>query len=242
MAERYLHSASHGNEAELAFCVKLANPKGGPVLDVATGPGHTAFAFAPYASRVVATDITPEMLEVAAREAAKRGLKNIETRIAAAEDLPFPAESFEGVTCRVAPHHFRDTEQFLLEVRRVLIPGGWFLLVDTVGIDDPFADEALGEIEFERDPSHVRNYTAYRWLTMVAAAGLDVEHHETIPRPHNVVAWLDRMNVEEPARSRIIDLIGHSNGWLKEYLRPHGFGDDLTFHLHQITLLARKPS
>ena len=35
-AIKYLHSASHSNEAALARCLECVQPRGGPVLDVAT--------------------------------------------------------------------------------------------------------------------------------------------------------------------------------------------------------------
>lgn len=241
-AEKYLTSPSHSNEAELARCVEWASPRGGAVLDVATGAGHTAYAFAPYCSRVIALDVTPEMLSIVQRESQRRGLTNIETSLASAEDLPFPNESFEGVTCRVAPHHFHDVRAFLQESFRVLQDDGWLLVVDTIGIDDPKADEALDRIEFQRDPSHVRNYTAARWLEMVAESGFTVHRHETYSRPHNVFDWMDRMSVTEPARTRIYDSIMQSSDWLRDYLRPHGDGESATFHLHQLMLLASKAS
>lgn len=209
-------------------------------MDIATGAGHVALTFAPKCSRVVALDPTPQMLDVAAAKAKELGFANVETVLGWAEDLPFPPESFEGVTCRVAPHHFRDVEAFLAEVVRVLQPGGWFLLVDTIGIEDPQADEDLNELECMRDPSHVRDYTESRWLRMVADAGLKVQTHETNSFPHNAQDWLDRMNVAEPTRSRIIHRIIYSEGWLRDYLRPIGDGDTLTFRLHQILLRATK--
>ena len=60
----------------------------------------------PYVPRMWATDITQEMLDMVKGEAAKRGLANIRTAYAKAEALPFEDESFDLVTCRIAPHHF----------------------------------------------------------------------------------------------------------------------------------------
>ena len=105
------------------------------VLDVATGAGHTALAFAPLVERVVASDITDEMLAQAAKLAAARGLTNVETAHAEAGELPFADASFDLVTCRLAAHHFPDPAAFVAAAWRVLKPGGTFALVDNVGPD-----------------------------------------------------------------------------------------------------------
>lgn len=239
-AIKYLHSASHSNEAALARCLECAKPRGGPVLDVATGAGHVAYTFAPHSESVVALDVTQEMLDIVDRVAGERGLSNITTKLAPAENLPFEAETFEGVTCRVAPHHFHDVRAFLSEVHRVLRPNGWFLLVDTIGIDDPLADQALQEIETLRDPSHIRNYTAAQWHSMVEEVGMTIRVSEQSSFPHNAFDWLNRMSVGEPTFSRVVNAIVYSEGWLRDYFRPTGEGETLTFRLHQILLVADK--
>jgi len=63
-AATYVTSAVHAKGASLARVVELVAPRPDwHALDVATGAGHMALAFAPYVTRVVASDITPEMLE-----------------------------------------------------------------------------------------------------------------------------------------------------------------------------------
>jgi len=241
VAEKYLTSTTHGNEASLSRCVEIAQPQGGAILDIGTGAGHVAYAFAPHASRVVASDPTREMIEIVAREAKKRGLTNVETSLAFGEDLPFEEGSFEGVTCRLAAHHFQSRPKFVAESFRVLQPGGWFFLEDTIGIPDEEADAALHEIESLRDPSHGRNLRSSEWADMVSAAGFKIEFQEESSFPQNAYGWLDRMEVAEPTRSQVLHKIAFADGWLREYLRPVGEEDSLTFRLHRIVLLARKP-
>ncbi|MBV6457298.1 MAG: putative methyltransferase YcgJ [Fimbriimonadaceae bacterium] len=222
--------------------VKVASPAGGPILDVATGAGHTAFAFAPHAERVVATDITEGMLAIVREEAALRGLTNIEVQAANAESLPFPENTFEGITCRVAAHHFRNPSAFMSECGRVLRPQGWLLLVDNAGVEDAQANERWNEIETWRDPSHVRNIQPEEWRRHFELHGFSIEHFEVIPKPMNLDSWLERMQVQEPNRSRIREAIMHSEGWLRDYLRPHGDGADAIFHEQEISLLGRRPA
>ncbi len=82
------------------------------MLDVATGAGHTAFAFAPHVAKVTATDITEEMLAETRKLAKGRGYTNVKALTAKAEDLPFPDASFDLVVCRLAAHHFRKIGRF----------------------------------------------------------------------------------------------------------------------------------
>lgn len=67
------------------------------VLDVAAGDGNVAIAAARRGAQVIASDITPELVEAGRRRSESEGL-NIEWREADAEDLPFGSEEFDVVT------------------------------------------------------------------------------------------------------------------------------------------------
>ena len=58
------------------------------VLDVAAGTGHLSRAMAPHVKRVVALDLTPEMLAQGQREAEQQGLTNVVFEPGEAEHLP----------------------------------------------------------------------------------------------------------------------------------------------------------
>src|SRR5262245_624565 len=120
-ASAYATSTVHAKGASLGRLVELVQPqRHWQALDIATGAGHTAAAFAPYVAHVIASDITDEMLAEARKLAAARGLVNMEVAVADAEALPFEDARFDLVTSRIAPHHFPDVAQFVREVMRVL--------------------------------------------------------------------------------------------------------------------------
>ena len=100
---------------------------GSRVLDVATGAGEPALTIAERvgpSGYVLATDISSNLLEFAARSARGRGLTNLETRVMDGENLELPDESFDAVTSRVGLIYFPDQQRALSEMRRVLKPGG----------------------------------------------------------------------------------------------------------------------
>src|SRR5712691_12110397 len=77
-ARQYLTSKPHAQGKSLDRLVELTQPKPDwRALDVATGAGHTAYAFAPHVARMWATDITEEMLALVRDEIAKRKLANV---------------------------------------------------------------------------------------------------------------------------------------------------------------------
>jgi len=96
---------------------------GDRVLDVAAGSGNAAIPAAQAGASVVASDLTPELLEAGRREAARRGAE-LEWRQADAEDLPFDDGEFDTVlSClgvMFAPHHQASADELV----RVCRPGG----------------------------------------------------------------------------------------------------------------------
>jgi len=100
---------------------------GSRVLDVAAGAGdQTLQAAARVGPRghVLATDISPAILEAAARNAREAGCANVETRVLDGEELDVPEASFDAVISRVGLIYFPDQQAALRGMRRALKPGG----------------------------------------------------------------------------------------------------------------------
>src|SRR5581483_2249532 len=95
-------------------------------LDIAAGTGEPGLTIARLApkGRVVLTDLSAEMLEVAARRAQAHGITNVETRVCSADDLPFADATFDSVSVRFGYMFFPDLAQATAEFARVLRPGG----------------------------------------------------------------------------------------------------------------------
>jgi ubiquinone/menaquinone biosynthesis C-methylase UbiE len=97
------------------------------VLDVAAGAGEQTLAIAGRVGArgsVLATDISPRILELAAAEAHRAGLLNVSTQVMDGEQLTIPDASVDVVVSRVGLIYFPDQHRALTEMRRVLVPGG----------------------------------------------------------------------------------------------------------------------
>src|SRR3954447_11179348 len=95
-------------------------------LDIASGTGEPGLSIARLApaGRVVLTDLSPEMLAVAARRAADHGVDNVETKVCSADDLPFIEATFDSISVRFGYMFFPDLAKATAEFVRVLKPAG----------------------------------------------------------------------------------------------------------------------
>ncbi len=229
-AASYRTSPVHAQGPDLAWMVEAGALQGQErVLDAGCGPGHTALAFAPHVATVVALDLSQPMLDQARDLAQERGIHNLETRLGDVEELPFPDGSFHCVVSRYSAHHWPHPERALAELARVLMPGGLFLLSDTVSFPDPALDTFLNGVELLRDVSHVRDHTPAQWLSMMEAAGLPGELLRRWEIPLRFQPWVARVSTPEPAVAALRWLFAHGPTEAREALRIQ---DDGQFVLH----------
>jgi SAM-dependent methyltransferase len=165
---------------------------GGPgagktALDVGAGGGHLARRLEEAGFAVTTADPSPGMHPDV---------------ICRAEDLPFPSGSFDLVASRLASHHYADVEAAVAEMARVT--SGIVLLEDLL-----FVDERVEEAERLRDPAHVAARSLEEWRGLFAAAGLRIEHEETIDRVISFQAWLDRCDCTGETAESARALLSH---------------------------------
>ncbi|MBD3185171.1 methyltransferase domain-containing protein [Candidatus Poribacteria bacterium] len=241
-AANYVTSKAHAEGDELDRLVEITQPKHDwLVLDVATGGGHTALKFAPYVKHVTATDITPAMLETAKNFISQKGIKNVNFRLADAENLPFDNDIFNLVTCRIAPHHFPDCPKFIRECARVLKKDGILLIQDHLLPEDEECARYIDKFNKIRDPSHNMAYSESQWVSMFQNAGLSVLHIEEITKQHEFLSWVKRQDVGEDVIDELIKMVKNAPPLFMEWTSPENFGTpEATFIDHHIIISGRK--
>jgi len=242
-AVAYANSPVHQKGADLTAMIDAAKPQAHwTILDAGCGAGHTGLAFAPYVAQVVASDFTPSMLVQVERLAAEKGLTNVSTREADAENLPFEDQSFDLVVSRLSAHHWPHPETALREFARVLKPGSSFIVSDIVASEDYTADTFLQTLELMRDPSHVRDYRVSEWTTFFQRAGFAPEVVLNYSIPLNFAAWLQRINTPPAHAQALRSLFTGAHAAMKElYHLPDQITDDeFEFVIHGAVLSGTK--
>jgi ubiquinone/menaquinone biosynthesis C-methylase UbiE len=197
-AKAYVESAVHAQGQDLeALDSMLAVLKPKHALDLGTGGGHISYLMARHAERVVAADLSRDMLAAVAATARERGIGNIETAEAPAERLPFEAASFDFLACRYSAHHWRDFHAGVREARRVLKRGAPAVFIDTYSTGVPLFDTHLQAVELLRDTSHVRDYSAAEWFAAMAGAGFTLKASRTWRLRMDFAVWTARMRTPE---------------------------------------------
>jgi len=212
VAEQYAAFDYHAKGPDLAPMLEAGALQGDErVLDIGSGPGHTALLFATRAREVIASDPTVAMLEQGERLARERGLDNVRFQQAGAENLPFPDDAFDRVTSRQSAHHYADVRAALREVARVLVPGGRFVLIDTISPEDDEFDAFLNRIELLRDSSHVRAYRVSDWREMFDEVGFELTNLDAWEIPLEFGAWVARSRTPEAEVAALRDCFAEAS-------------------------------
>ena len=237
-ARFYVTHATHAKGASLQRLVDVVPLKASwQALDVATGAGHTAFALAPHVAQVTATDITPEMLELTREGAIERNLGNVLVETAAAEELEYPADSFDCITCRIAAHHFESIPDFLSGCGRILKDQGYLVIIDNV-TPEGVAGDYVNAFEKLRDPSHGQCLSVDQWRVALAEQGFTLTHLEILGKRMQFGLWASRH--DETTQSYLRAVLELAHGPVRGYLQPRWEDGNLTFGLQEGFLVARK--
>ena len=111
--------------------LKSLNPK--TILDVASGTGDLAICALKNLNpeKITGIDISEQMLEFGRKKLIERKLNDRITLIQAdSENIPFEDNSFNAITVGFGVRNYENLEKGLIEMRRVLTPGGMVAILE----------------------------------------------------------------------------------------------------------------
>ena len=155
---------------------------GKDVLDIASGEGYGANLLAENAAKVTGVDIDPDLIRKASAKYPRPNLSFIQGSI---ENIPFPDDSFDIVTCYETLEHVADHEKVSRELNRVVKPGGLIFIStpdkqnysELGGYHNPFHKKELYIDEFKEWIAKNFRYSFYLYqrLSLTSAALLEDE-------------------------------------------------------------------
>ena len=144
------------------------------ILDVATGTGAQALAFAEKAGEVVGVDLSEAMLRIARR---KSHFANVTFSQADAAELPFEDRSFDVSCISFALHEMPRSvrDRVVCEMARVTKPGGFIVVVDYALPRNVIASSLVYHIVklYERD--HYADFVRQHVPALLQGAGIEVQ-------------------------------------------------------------------
>jgi len=234
--------APYPGEQEMRELVRLADPRGDErVLDVATGTGSVALAFAPHVSSVLGVDLSPAMLEIAEKARAASGHANVHFRLGEIGVLPLQEASYDIITCHNLLHYASDLHGLLSLLRRLLAAGGRLLIDEPLGSDDPVKRATLNAIMLRRDPGITQIWSAGEIEAALDAAGLRIVKRERYSLVRELNDWLSRAAADETTRVSVRSMFeAGADADAAGLDAKRGRDGDFVFTESRIRLLARE--
>ncbi|MHA1978818.1 MAG: class I SAM-dependent methyltransferase [Candidatus Hodarchaeales archaeon] len=221
-AAKYVSSRIHSSKNDLEEVIELLQSAGlnsaWIALDIATGAGHLALTIAPFVSKIIASDLTQEMLDQAERLRLDRKLLNVETQLIDVHENPYSDETFDLITSRIAAHHFYNISLAVQEMVRVLKPGGRIFIQDTISPVDSEAADFINHLERLRDPSHIRSLSPTEWITLLEQNGCKIFDTYTRRKKWPLQWWMNRMSTPPDSQDTIRELLDENYQKYHEYI------------------------
>lgn len=100
------------------------------VIDLGAGDGYISRTIAKLVKKVIAVDISAQMLKQLLAKAKESGIGNIEPVETQAQDIPLENGSVDAVCANMFLHHIEEPVEVIKEINRVLKPGGYAVVSD----------------------------------------------------------------------------------------------------------------
>jgi len=123
-------------QTKLEMTQKYLNPDS-VLLEFGCGTGGTSLIHAPHVKHILATDISPKMIEIAKQQSDEKQVKNVDFKVASADELSniIPSNSLDGVLGLSILHLVDNRQEVMKQTYNLLKPGGYFF-TSTACIND----------------------------------------------------------------------------------------------------------
>lgn len=176
IAGRYGSLTQPGGGWQAMAAALAAGFTGQTVADIGCGEGDLTLLLARFAKRVVAVDLSSQMLRVVQERSAEAGVsRRVAVERGDLEKLPLDSGSMDTVFVSQVLHHAARPEKALIEAARILKPGGRLILLDLAQHDQEWVRSEWADQWLGFDERELRG-----WLT---AAGLKMEVFQTMEGP-----------------------------------------------------------
>ncbi|MCC7531044.1 MAG: class I SAM-dependent methyltransferase [Candidatus Melainabacteria bacterium] len=200
--------------------VDLLKPAhGAHILDLATHQGDTALALVEAGCVVTAVDSSARAIEKCNEILREKNISAIKTAVMKAEQLSFNGTKFDGVTCRMAMHHFDDVPQALRQIAGVLKENAPLIIGDSISPDNRALGEFLMKIGRLRDSTFKTLFTVDDWKKLLLDNGLKMIDYSLSKDTRNATKWLAHSPLSDDEKDCIHDAFVDSSQEVKDYLR-----------------------
>ena len=179
-AERTKGRFDHMNVVEFSRAEAPAT-----VMEIGAGTGNFLALFSEVASRLIAVDVTDEMLRTA-----RQSFPDMDLVQGDGARLPFTSKSVDVVSCAQMLHHVHEPLPLLKEMRRVSKPDGAVLVIDQAAPESYEKAAFMNELETIRDPSHAASRSPSTLRILLQTAGLEVVDEKLTTVTQTMSAWM----------------------------------------------------
>jgi ubiquinone/menaquinone biosynthesis C-methylase UbiE len=200
--------------------------KGKKILDIASGTGYGSAILGESASSVLGVDLDAEAVEYATKN---YGSKNVKFVSGDGEKIPAEDGSFDAVVSYETIEHIKDYKTFMDEVKRVLKPGGLFILSTPNDLEYPegnhfhlheFKPKEL-QVFVDKYFKHSKCYYQGNWLynaiveeSLLSKPGTyDLPTMQLAPIPIDKSVYLFLLCSDKPIKETVAPLAAMSEHW-----------------------------
>ena len=206
---------------------------GATVVEVGAGTGNFLALFSEVANRVIAVDVTEEMLRTA-----QRAFPDMDLLLADGKCLPFRSRSVDLVSCAQMLHHVHEPLPLLKEMRRVSNADGGVLVIDQAAPESYEQTAFMNELETIRDPSHAASRSPSSLRVLIQSAGLEVVDEKLTTATQRMSTWMAPGEFPEERFEAV-------EAFIEKYGAETGMGfrkenEEWAFDRHRVMFLCRR--